>query len=63
MVKKLRIIVRLVPEAQNATNESIKTEAEKELKKAIFMIPWANELESIEVEEAPKAANQANRRK
>lgn len=52
MVKKLRITVRLLPEAQSVANDSIKAEVEKEIKKAIYVIPWADQLESIEVEEA-----------
>jgi hypothetical protein len=48
--KKAHITVRLVPEASKVSNESLKAEIEREVKKAIHFIPWANELESIEIE-------------
>lgn len=52
MVKKLHIILRLLPEAKNVENERIKAEATREMKEVLFRIPWADELESVEVEEA-----------
>jgi hypothetical protein len=48
--KKAHITVRLVPEASKVSNESLKAEIEREVKKAIYSIPWANELVSIEIE-------------
>jgi translation elongation factor EF-1beta len=49
MPKKVHITIQLVPEAAKVTDENLKTEIEKELRKNIFVIPWAKELESIEV--------------
>jgi hypothetical protein len=49
MPKKARITVRLVPEAAKVADESLKAEIEKEIKKAIYAIPWADRLESIEI--------------
>jgi hypothetical protein len=51
MVKKAHISVRLVPEASKVANEKLKAEIEKEIKKAIFTVPWASELLSVEIEE------------
>jgi hypothetical protein len=48
--KKAHITVRLVPEASKIANENLKAEIQREVKKAIYSIPWANELESIEIE-------------
>jgi len=50
MPKKACITVRLVPEATKVADESLKAEIEKELRKNIFAIPWADQLESIEIE-------------
>jgi translation elongation factor EF-1beta len=49
MPKKVYITVSLVPEAAKVPNENLKREIEKELRKNIFVIPWANQLESIEI--------------
>jgi translation elongation factor EF-1beta len=49
MPKKVHITVRLVPEATKVPDENLKNEIEKELRKNIFVIPWAKELESIEI--------------
>ncbi len=53
MIKKAHIIVRLILEARNVDNASIKAEIEKEISKAIFLMPWADRLEAIEIEETP----------
>jgi hypothetical protein len=39
----------LVPEASKVANEKLKAEIEKEIKKAIFTVPWASELLSVEI--------------
>jgi hypothetical protein len=49
MTKKAYIIVRLIPEASKVANENLRAEIEKEITKAIFVIPWADQLESIEI--------------
>jgi translation elongation factor EF-1beta len=49
MPKKVYITIRLVPEAAKVADENLKNEIERELRKNIFVIPWANELESVEV--------------
>jgi len=41
----------LLPEASEVANESLKAEIEKEIIKAVYVIPWADRLESIEIEE------------
>jgi hypothetical protein len=51
MVKKAQIIIRLLPEASEAANQSLKAEIEKEIKKAVYVIPWADQLESVEIKE------------
>jgi hypothetical protein len=51
MAKKAVIIVRLVPEASKLSDEELKREIEKEIKKTVYVIPWANTLESIEIQE------------
>lgn len=51
MAKKAVIIVRLVPEASKLSDEELKQEIEKEIKKTVYVIPWANMLESIEIQE------------
>jgi hypothetical protein len=51
MVKKARITVRLLPEASEVADESLKAEILREIEKAIYVIPWADQLESIEIEE------------
>jgi hypothetical protein len=48
--KKAHIVVRLVPEAAKVADESLKAEIEKEIMKAIYVIPWADQLEFIEIE-------------
>jgi len=55
MVKKAHIVVRLVPEASKVANESLKVEIEKEIMKAVYVIPWADSLESIEIKESGKS--------
>jgi hypothetical protein len=42
MVKKAHIVVRLLRESQDAANDTIKAEVEKEIKRSIYVIPWAN---------------------
>jgi hypothetical protein len=41
--------VRLVPEASKVADENLKAEIENEIKKIIWTIPWADQLESIEI--------------
>jgi hypothetical protein len=52
MVKKVQIIVRLLPEASKLSDEELIKEIEEEIKKAIYTIPWANSVESVEIQEA-----------
>ena len=42
--------MRLLPEASKVADESLKAEIEKEIKKAIWTIPWADQLESVEIQ-------------
>jgi len=42
MVKKAHIVVRLVPEASEVADESLKAEIQREIVKAIYVIPWAD---------------------
>jgi hypothetical protein len=49
MPKKVHITIRLVPEAAKVPDENLKNEIEKELRKNIFVIPWADQLESLEI--------------
>ena len=51
MSKKAVITIRLVPEAAKLSDEQLTKEIEKEIKKAIYVVPWANTLESIEIKE------------
>jgi len=51
MSKKATITIQLLPEASKLSNEELIREIEEEIKKAIYMIPWANILESIEIKE------------
>jgi hypothetical protein len=50
MSKKAVITIRLVPEAAKLSDEQLTKEIEKEIKKAIYVVPWANTLESIEIQ-------------
>jgi hypothetical protein len=52
MVKKARITVRLIPEASKVADESLKAEIRREIAKAIHVVPWAYQLESVEIQEA-----------
>ena len=49
MPKKVCITVRLVPEAAKVPDGNLKNEIERELRKNIFVIPWADQLESLEI--------------
>jgi translation elongation factor EF-1beta len=49
MPKKVHITIRLVPEAAKVPDENLRNEIEKELRKNIFVIPWADQLESLEI--------------
>jgi hypothetical protein len=40
-----------VPEAAKLSDEQLIKEIEEEIKKAIYVIPWANTLESVEIKE------------
>jgi FAD/FMN-containing dehydrogenase len=52
MVKKAHIVVCLVPEASEVADETLKAEIQREIAKATYVIPWADQLESIEIQEA-----------
>ena len=51
MSKKAVITIRLVPEAAKVSDEQLIKEVDKEIKKAIYVIPWANSVESIVIQE------------
>jgi len=51
MSKKVLIVIRLIPEASKVANENLKAEIKKELSKSIFLIPWADFLESIQIKD------------
>jgi len=48
--KKVVITIRLVPEAAKLSDEQLIKEIEKEIKKAIYVVPWANSVEGIEIQ-------------
>lgn len=50
--KKVMIIVSLVNEAREETNETIEKEIFQELSKNLPTIPWCKKLEKVEVMEA-----------
>jgi len=50
--KKVIIIISLVDEAQEETNETIEKEIFQELSKDLPTIPWCKKLEKVEVMEA-----------
>jgi len=50
MPKKAVITIRLVPEAAMLSDEQLIKEIENEIKKAIYVIPWANSLETIVIQ-------------
>jgi hypothetical protein len=52
LVKKAVITVWLLPETSKLSKEELISEIENEIKKAIYVIPWADQLESIEIQEA-----------
>jgi hypothetical protein len=49
MPKRALIVIRLLPETKKVLNESLRSEIEKEMSRAIFVIPWADKLEFIEI--------------
>ena len=49
--KKVMIIISLVDEAQEETNEAIEKEIFQELSKDLSKIPWCRKLEKVEVME------------
>jgi hypothetical protein len=51
MPKRAVITIRLLAEADKLSDEQLIKEIEKEIKKAIYVVPWANTLESIEIKE------------
>jgi hypothetical protein len=51
MSKRVLIVVRLIPEASRMANEELLAEIRREVSKSVFMIPWADCLESIEIKE------------
>ena len=50
--KKVMIIISLVNEAQEETNETIEKEIFQELSKDLPTIPWCKKLEKVEVMKA-----------
>lgn len=50
--KKVIIVISLVDEAQEKTNEAIEKEIFQELSKDLPKIPWFRKLEKVEVMEA-----------
>jgi len=50
--KKVMIIISLVDETQEETNEAIEKEIFQELSKDLPRIPWCKKLEKVEVMEA-----------
>lgn len=50
MAKRALIIIRLLPEARKVPNRKLKSEIEKEMGKAFFVIPWADKLESVQIQ-------------
>ena len=52
MFKRVVIRIRLLPEASKLSKEELISEIESEIKKAVYVIPWANSVESIEIQEA-----------
>jgi hypothetical protein len=49
--KKAVVTIRLVPGAAKLSDEQLIKEIEGEMKKAIFVIPWADALESVKIKE------------
>jgi hypothetical protein len=48
--KKAVITIRLLAEASKLSDEQLIKEIEEEIKKAIYTIPWANSVESVEIQ-------------
>jgi len=48
-VKKAIIVVSLVRECRDMSNDAIEKEIRKELSKGFAVIPWAKEIESVTV--------------
>jgi len=51
IVKRAVITIRLLPEASKLSDEELISEIKNEIKKAIYVVPWANSVESIEIQE------------
>ena len=51
MSKRVLIVVRLIPEASRVADKDLLAEIKREVSKSVFMIPWADCLESIEIKE------------
>jgi hypothetical protein len=50
MSKKVIIKIRLLPEASRLSREELMSRIESEVKKAIYVVPWANSVESVEIQ-------------
>lgn len=51
MSKRAVITIRLIPEASKLSDEELINKIEKEIKKTIYTVPWANNVESIKIKE------------
>jgi len=51
MPKRAVITIRLLAEAANLSDEQLIKGIEEQIKKAIYVVPWANTLESVEIKE------------
>jgi len=51
MSKRVLIVVRLIPEASQVADKDLLAEIKREVSKSVFMIPWADCLESVEIRE------------
>jgi hypothetical protein len=49
--KKAVITIRLLREASKLSNDELLKEIEKQIKESIWTVPWASEIESIEIKE------------
>ena len=51
MSKRVLIVVRLILEASRVADEDLLAMIKREVNKSVFMIPWADCLESVEIRE------------
>jgi hypothetical protein len=51
MSKRVLIVVRLIPEASRVADKDLLAEIRREVSKSVFMIPWADCLEYVEIKE------------